>query len=787
MGLPALLLAYTTGLFFGPWLQHTPAALSSAALLLGSAWILLRAKTGALVLLLLFFVCFGLLQYQRAITPPKSVAPLLALAHERKPVIVEGRVLRIQSRPDERSALDIETSAQITAKGEVPITGRLRLTIDDTLGLIMPGQRVRFLSRIRIPQPFGTPGEFDYPRHLAAENIFVTAYLEKSESLVIFAETDPPSLRQRIEGLRLNTGRFIDQNVDPSQAALVKALIIGDKGNIKNNQQDLLARSGVSHLFAISGMHLGLLAALLYLGARALYRRNETLLLLAPPGRVIPVLLIPFLCFYLFFTGASISTIRAFIMVATSALLLYHRRATTPLGILAAVAFILLGLYPLSLYQPAFQLSFAGVLGILVLTPKMQKPWRRLPGPMRYPLSLSAATLAATLTTTPLVLWHFHLAAPAGLLANLPAIPLIGCAAVPLGLAGALAVPFHEGMASLLLNGCALSINLALKIVAAITALPHLGGWRVFPAPWHLLFMGAAVVLILLPLKSIRCRLAFFATLTAAGFVLALLPSDRGALKITALSVGQGDALVLCLPGGKTILMDGGGLYSPTFDVGERLVAPALGRMGISHLDAVMLTHDHPDHRKGLVFVLNNFPVTEFWSPKPLAELDPDLIAAIESNGIPVRLFPPGWNRLETGPGTTLALHRPSGERGNENNRSQILYLQNGADGVLLTGDLEAEGVSALLSMTLPGPVNLLKLPHHGSKGAAPEKLAEQLHPQMAFVSVGRENNFGLPHPQVVEMLGHADIPLFRTDLQGTLSFTSRGNGWQKHVWKKGP
>jgi competence protein ComEC len=147
--------------------------------------------------------------------------------------------------------------------------------------------------------------------------------------------------------------------------------------------------------------------------------------------------------------------------------------------------------------------------------------------------------------------------------------------------------------------------------------------------------------------------------------------------------------------------------------------------------------------------------------------------------GIPVHTLPEGWSMLQTETGEALNLFVPAQDADDPNDRSIVVHAAVGGDGVLLPGDLAVRGFEQLRDTGLPEPTTLLKLPHHGSKGSRPERFLDRLKPELAFISVGRDNPYRLPHPSSVAACRERQIPLYRTDQQGTLTFTSDGSSWQ--------
>ncbi len=784
MGVTALLLTYAAGLGCAPFLELSPLT-PLLPLLAALIWLPCRRRKLGSLLLALFLWTLGIAFYHLATTPPTDPDHIRAFVGEQT-LIIEGAVLTVANQPAGRTTIDLEAQRVGNDGILAPAHGKLRLYLDEPLPGAAPGTVLRFRSRLRAPRTFGTPGEFDYSRQLAGQQVFAVASLEHAREVAVFSPPDAAGRGVSIAGLRSRLIRFIDELLPPDSATLVKALVVGDKGGITAHQRDLLARGGVSHLFAISGLHLGLIAVFLYAAALWFYRRSEPLMLLAPPRRALPLFLLPLLLAYLLLTGNALPTRRAFLMTMAGGILAVGARRTRPLRLLASAALLILLFEPLAIFAPAFQLSFAGVLGMIILLPRWQSRLGSWPAPLRHGALLLLTTLAATVATTPLVLLHFHILAPAGLLTNLFAVPAIGFLAVPLGLLGGLLSPFWADGATLLLQGCGQVVEAVLGAVRWLIAWPLLSGWRVYLAPLQIAGVAALCAIPGIAGQATRAWLAR-GGLLAAGLLLLCWPTAVPApLSVTAFSVGQGDAMLVTRAGNRHYLVDGGGLRSETFDVGERLLAPALGRLGVAALEAVILTHDHPDHRQGLIHVLEHFKVKAFWSSQPLAELDPQLVGILGRRQIPTRTFEPGWTVLEASGDETLALFAPAATEGDLNDRSLVLYARQGDDGILLTGDLQKPGVGELLATPAPGVVNLLKLPHHGSRKSSPELLCERYRPQLAFVSLGAGNPYHFPHTEVLEELDRRGIPLYRTDRLGSLRFLSEGRGWRVQHWQQG-
>jgi competence protein ComEC len=353
-------------------------------------------------------------------------------------------------------------------------------------------------------------------------------------------------------------------------------------------------------------------------------------------------------------------------------------------------------------------------------------------------------------------------------------------------LAGLSLAPIAAAPATLLLQGSALAIGWAQDWAALLVTWPPLQGHYCYLSPPPLVGAGLLVLALLTALGR-RPHRRWAAGLAGPGLVLCLLPAPVSpGLTVTAISVGQGEAILVSLDDGRHLLVDGGGVRDPWFDVGERLTAPALGALGVRQLAAVVLSHHHPDHSQGLRQVLAAFPIGEIWLGPGSEPLPPELATVITTRGIPIRRFEAGWHTPWPDREQPLALFAPPITLASVNDRSLVLYAGLGRDGVLLTGDLEAAGLAALLEVPSPGPVTLLKLPHHGSWHSDPRHLLTQPDLQQVFVSAGRDNPYRLPDARTVAAVTERGLPLWRTDRDGTLRFITRGHGWQPTHWENG-
>jgi ComEC/Rec2-related protein len=271
-----------------------------------------------------------------------------------------------------------------------------------------------------------------------------------------------------------------------------------------------------------------------------------------------------------------------------------------------------------------------------------------------------------------------------------------------------------------------------------------------------------------------------------------LLPAGRGHLLVTFLDVGHGDASFIRFPHGTTMLIDGGGSYRDDIDIGARVVAPFLRHTRVRCLDYLVATHPHPDHAKGLGFILGDFRVGQFWdNGAPLrSEWYSALRGVAVRRGIYRDVMAEGYTAAVID-GVHLTLLHPSatfqpptkrrggGDEVSENNRSLVLRLTYGAVSVLFTGDIEQEAERFLLQAGHDLRSTIVKVPHHGSRSSSSEPFVRAVDPRLAVFSVPRDGRFGHPHPAVVERYKAAGASIWRTDDHGAVTVRTDGHS----VW----
>ena len=563
---------------------------------------------------------------------------------------------------------------------------------------------------------------------------------------------------------------------------LADALLLGRRENLDREVSDRFSRTGLVHLLAISGTHVALIGAVFVLLGRMLrLGRNR-----------VAWLTITLVAGYLAVIGAPPSALRSGIMLALALLATVLQRPSATLPIVATAAFVILAMQPLAALEIGFQLSFAGVLGIILLRGAMMRrvppAWKKHPA-ARWVVESLVVSVAAFVCTAPVVAHHFGQVAWVSIVANLPAIPLTSLALVGIGAAAALE-PLLPPLAHLLADGAGLALDLLNAVVDLALRVP--GGHASVARPQWWAWAASGVVFLLAldaaGLMRDRVRWAVAAMSTAAAFLLLPLAGTAadGGLEIAFIDVGQGDAVAIRTPAGRWLLVDAGE-RDDGWDAGERRVLPFLRARGARRLEALVLTHPHADHVGGAAAVLRALPVGRVMEPgMPLGSaVYLETLRAAEERGVP-------WSaarqdRLLRIDGVELRFLWPAPEAmaapEDPNDVSAVVLVRYAGFGALLTGDAPAwveERLVARYGGALD--VDVLKAGHHGSRTASSARLLDAASPELAVVSAGVRNDYGHPHLEVLRRFDARGIEVARTDRDGTVRVEVEpgGEGWRR-------
>ena len=674
------------------------------------------------------------------------------------------------------------------------VIGKILITVGSPGIKINYKDRVRFIAKLRIPRNFGNPGEFDYVGNLAREGIYITGYIENERWIAVLGGEQKWDIGTALEQVRASMRNFID-NSGAANTPIIKALILGEKGEISKNIRDSFSSTGTAHILAISGLHIGIIAFVAYWIALRALKLSERLMLatdikkLAAVSSIIPVLL------YGAIAGFSVSTQRAVIMVLIFILAVIVNKEKGFYNTLAVAAFIILILSPLAIYDISFQLSFMSVLAIIYLVPRLQLLWedkqktdlaKLLPphpvwNPLKnYLLNPLAVSIAASIGTTSFVAYHFHRVSIIGVMANLIAVPLMGFIAVPLGLISGFISFFSRPFAHIILKLTDIVLTISIWIVNLFAQLPYSSVFTTTPT----ILETVSFYLLIICIAEYKRAKIFKYSLPIAAFILIADYSFwyyclnyNPNLKVTFISVGQGDSALIEFPYGKRMLVDGGGFYDDDFDVGERIIAPFLWKSKIDRIDYIILSHPQADHMKGLKFIAERFHTKEFiWNGETSSDKAyRELMGVMDRNGIKQSIANAATPALDINDVDIQFLNPPPDSHLDTNNNSLIARLAYKDVNFLFTGDIGDVGETAMLKRGEKIEAAVLKVPHHGSRTSSSAGFLNGVRPKLAVASVGYLNPFGFPHPEIVKRYGNLKIQFLRTDREGAITVETDG------------
>lgn len=735
-----------------------------------------------------FVMAEGALARERALDPPlvralqggSSDAPV-----GRDPVLVVGRLARDAEQADEGVGLLVDVDEIRHAGGILAGRGRVRLHVSGELARTAlhewsAGRSVRVRATLRTARTSRNPGGPSL-RWQALRRGHVLTGSVKSAALVEVERGSPwheaaAAVRHRVRAAAAQYVGVYDQQ----SAAVVTAILIGDRAGLSPAVERRLQVAGTYHVIAISGGNIALVTALCFFALRTVLRSRR----LVSIGTLVIVVA------YGWMVGADPSVLRA--VTAAALVLAVHAAGLVPepVHLVSAAALLLVLLHPMLVLDVGAWLSFGATLGIVIGAARLvsrlgARLGRGLLGRLVLvpAVALLAATVCAEVTLLPVHAAAFSRVGVAGLVLNFLAIPAMACVQVA-GLVTVALSSVSAGAAAwsgFVAHGAAWVLVGSAHLVEvwpwlSITVPPS-------PAVWAVAYYASLLAVITAsgwPMRR-RCGLAGLllsaAVLVCAPGVERAGPSS-GVLRVTLIDVGQGDAVLVQFPDRHTLLVDAGGSVG-SYDVGRRVVMPAAWALGVRKLDWLLVTHPDIDHVGGARSVLEGLAAQEVWEgvPVPTSAARIELVEALRRRDGVLRTVRAG-HRLEVGGVEVEMLHPPEPDwerRDVRNDDSVVIRLRYGHAELLLTGDAGGEFESAWRPPADLGPLRVLKAGHHGSRSSSGAAFVTRYVPDIALVSAGQSNLFGHPHPDVLAQFEEAGAAVFRTDVDGAIIVETDG------------
>ncbi|KAA2284432.1 DNA internalization-related competence protein ComEC/Rec2 [Arenimonas fontis] len=656
---------------------------------------------------------------------------------------VQGRVVGLPDRsPDAwRFAFRVEAGEGQAAA----LAGRLlRVSwfADHDPGQRLPeveaGSRWRLNLRWRAPTGLANPGGFDLERRAVEQRIAALAQVQGASAQAILQEQG-----RGLDAWRERQARHIAQATGMPSERFVRALALGDTRALDDRDWEILRVTGLTHLIAISGFHVGLAAGFGALLARLAWWLAPGLGRHWPRPLASAAAALAVAAAYTALAGCALPTVRTLLMIAVLALARLSRRGSGPATGLSLALLAILLADPLAVLAPGFWLSFAGVAWLLWCLPGREG---------RHPLrGLVWAQVVATAGLSPLTVWFFRQASLAGPLANLAGIPWISLVVVPAALSGLLLAPLHEGAAGWAWRVAAAAMELLWQLLERVAQWPAAFVWLPEPDLAGLALALAGAFWLTLPRGVPGKPLALLLWLPML-WPRQDLPA-AGEVDIVQFDVGQGLA-VLVRTQRHALLYDAGPAPSRGLDTGEAVVLPALRAMGMRRLDMLVLSHGDNDHAGGAAAVRRGLPVARVLAPRGWAH-----------GGMAPCLAGERWHW----DGVDFDwLHPPLHLPYLRNDSSCVLRIRASGRQALLPGDIGRQ-VEARLARHADIGSDLLLVPHHGSDSSSSLDFLAAVRPRLALLSAGRDNRFGFPKPVVLGRYARYGVGLLDSAGHGSL------------------
>ena len=617
------------------------------------------------------------------------------------------------------------------------------------------GDIITFNGRTRIPMVNSNPKLFNYRRSLLAEKVYTTITIKDYD--ITHVSKENKRLKYRIKSeFRNNIENLFDNSLNEHNSSLMKSIVLGEYGYLEDEDVSKYRDLGLAHILAVSGLHIGIIGTfLIFVLSRCGIMRNW--------AHIFTVIII---WFYGFLIGFPPSLLRANIMMT---ILFLSRSLAEPydsINSLLLSMFILLIINPFWIFKVGFQLSYLATFSIIYFTPRILKLFYPYRNKKIYALS---TILGVQIGLIPIQAYYFNKIPILTILANLFIAPFLS-----LGLVlGATMVGFYYSIPGLnniigfVLN---MVLNIQFKLVNLLHNIPfnQINCYSPGISEIILYYIFILILFKIIDLKKLGTNMnkTIIYYLVFHIICLSIFFYKDQSLEIHFIDVGQGDS-ILIKNKKENFLIDTGGSIFGNFDIGKNITLPFLLKNGIMKLDGIFISHFHEDHSQGLPILMDNLKVENILIS--YENSNSDVYNYMISSNIPVTKLKEK-DRIILNKNTSIEVLSPNLDFVNrnlgENDLSLVFLLKYFNREILFTGDMENETENYLLDK-FHRPIDIIKVPHHGSNTSSKAELLEVIKPEIGIITVGRNNIYGHPQKDVLNRYEEIGTKIFRTDTMG--------------------
>jgi competence protein ComEC len=816
-----ILISLIAGIVAGSYFTFSSyVILISAILILILILISIRKKwtTAGFVFIVVFIFLLGIFNIQKQNFFSEDDQNIISYIDQGK-VAIEGIVIESPVSYTDKNVLIVRCIRVIKEKSYIPTSGNIRLTIPTNLNFRY-GDFIRFHSSLKKIHNFKNPGCFNYERFMNLQNIYVSGFINDSSEIILLRKNTVYDIRLKLESFRIYLKQIIQKNSFSPEKEIIEAMTLGNQNEIPAEVRDNFNKTGTSHILSISGLHVGMVAAIFFILILFALKSSEYLMLrfniikLAAATAFIIVLI------YAFIAGMGVTVMRATLMAFIFLIAILSGKQKDMYNTLVLAGLIILVISPEALFDISFQLSFMSVLAIIYIVPRFSNVFPEkisllpywIQSIIRYIHLTIIVSIAATIGTLPLIIYYFDRVSCVTIIANIISVPLLGTLTLAVSMFFIL-FSFSLTISGYFVQLASFLTYISVNIINKLAALPFSSISMVKPNMIEIAVFYSIIFLVVQLVdekKKINTNdklpsykftaikyLLILAVLFFAADITYFTFRDKisSEMKITIIDVGQGNSILIQFPHGENMIIDGGGFSKSSFDIGKGVVAPFLYKQRINNIKMAILSHTHPDHLLGLIYILNNFNVRQVWKTSlPVdSEIYPEWEKTLKLNDLNVSLISNNTSEININDVRVKVLWPQdySLKKINnisfdeENDFSLVLKIIYGKISFLIPGDISSDIEKQLIKSKVDLRSDVLVIPHHGSNNSSSADFIKAVACRYAVVSAGKSNVFKHPHPSVLQRYKEAGVNILRTDIDGAVTFKTDGNNFYVNTFVK--